>query len=70
MSADVHLRKGADVADANHLHGKVAQEVDDLQRLAPEHEDEDERCHDGTEQLLQNKDLHRTTFLPNEPHRG
>lgn len=60
MSTNIHLRKGAYIADAHHLHGEVAQEVDDLQRLAPEDEDEDEGRDDGTEQLLQYKDLRRT----------
>lgn len=60
MSADVHLCEGAYVADAHHLHGEVAQEVDDLQRLAPEDEDENEGRDDWTEQLLQYKDLQST----------
>lgn len=63
MPADVHLRKGAYVADAHNLDGKIAQEVDDLQRLAPEDENEDEGCDDWTEQLLQNEHLQRNYLL-------
>lgn len=30
MTSDVHLRKGTDVSDSNHLHGEVPEEVNDL----------------------------------------
>lgn len=62
VSADVHLCEGADISDAHHLHGEVAQEVDDLQGLAPEAEDEDEGRDDRTQQLLQYKDLRSHGF--------
>lgn len=35
MAANVHLCEGADVTDAHHLHGEVAEEVDDLEGLVP-----------------------------------
>lgn len=57
MASDVHLCKGTDVSDSNHLHSKVPKEVNDLQRLVPQKEDENEGRDDGTEQLLQNKHL-------------
>lgn len=48
MLADVHLGEGARVTHAHHLHGEVAEEVNDLQGLAAEAEDEDEGCDHGT----------------------
>lgn len=57
MTPDVHLCKGADVPNSNHLHCEVPEEVYDLQRLIPQVEDEDEGCDDGTEQLLQDEHL-------------
>lgn len=63
MATDVHLGEGADVAHAQHLHGEVPEEVDDLQGLVPQEEDEDEGRDDGTQELFQDEDLraHRWT---------
>jgi len=57
VATDVHLGEGADVPDADHLHGEVSEEVDDVQGLVPQQEDEDEGRHDGTQQLLQDEHL-------------
>lgn len=57
MTSDVHLRKGTDVSNSNHLHSKVPEEVDDFERLIPQEEDENERCDNRTEQLLQDEHL-------------
>lgn len=57
MASDVHLCKGANVSHTNHLHRKVPEEVDDLQRLVPQQEDENEGRNDRTEQLLQDEHL-------------
>ena len=58
VASDVHLGEGADVPDADHLHGEVPEEVDDLQGLVPQQEDEDEGRDDGAQQLLQDEHLH------------
>lgn len=52
MASDIHLRKGTDVSNSNHLHSKVPEEVNDLQRFVPQMENENEGCDDRTEQLL------------------
>lgn len=57
MPPDVHLCEGAYVSHPRHVYGEVAEEVDDLQRLAPQGEDEDEGGYYGTEELLQDEDL-------------
>lgn len=57
VTPDVHLRKGANVANSNHLHCEVPEEVYDLQRLVPQVEDENEGCDDGTEQFFQDEHL-------------
>ena len=64
MASDVHLGEGADVPNADHLHGKVPEEIDDLQGLVPQQEDEDEGGHDGAQQLLQDKHLHTVRRRP------
>ena len=57
MLADVHLGERAGVSHPHHLHSEVTEEVDDLQRLAAQAEDEDERGDDRTEQFLQDEHL-------------
>lgn len=57
MTSDVHLCKGTDVPNSNHLHCEVPEEVNDLKRFIPQVENEDEGCDDRTEQLLQDKHL-------------
>ena len=57
MLPDVHLGKGAGVPHPDHLHRKVPEEINDLQRLSPQTEDQDDGSHHWTEQLLENKDL-------------
>lgn len=57
MLPDVHLGKGASVSYPNHLNSEVPEEINDLQRLPPQTEDQDDGSHHRTEQLLQNKNL-------------
>lgn len=57
MTSDIHLRKGTDVSDSNHLHSEVPEEVNDFERLVPQEEDENEGCDNRTEQLLQDEHL-------------
>lgn len=52
MLPDVHLRKGASVSHTHDLHGEISEEVNDLQRLPPQAEDEDDGSHDWAQQLL------------------
>lgn len=54
---DIHLCKRASVAHTDHIHSKVSEEIDDLQRFAAQAEDKNEGCDDGTQQLLQYKHL-------------
>lgn len=48
MLPDVHLGKGASVSYPDHLHGEVPEEINDLQRLPPQTEDQDDRSHHWT----------------------
>ena len=57
MLAHIHLGKGAGVAHTHHLHGEVAEEVNDVQGLGPQADDEDQGGNDGTQELLQDEDL-------------
>lgn len=57
MLAHVHLGKGAGVTHAHHLHGEVAEEVNDVQGLGTQADDEDQGGNDGTQELLQDEDL-------------
>lgn len=52
MLPDVHLGKGASVSYSNHFHSEVPEEINDLQRLPPQTEDQDDGSHHWTEQLL------------------
>lgn len=52
MLSDVHLGKGTGVSDPDHLYSEVPKEVNNLQRLPPQTEDQDDWCHHWTEQLL------------------
>lgn len=49
---NVHLGKGARVSDPNHLYSEVPKEVNNLQRLPPQTEDQNDRCHHWAEQLF------------------
>lgn len=57
MLAHVHLGKGAGVTHTHHLHGEVAEEVNNVQGLGPQADNEDQGCNDGTQELLQDEDL-------------
>lgn len=52
MLPDVHLGKGASVSNTDHLHSKVPEEINDLQRLPSQREDQDDGSHNWTYQLL------------------
>lgn len=52
MLPDVHLGKGASVSHPNNLYSEVPEEINDLQRLPPQAEDEDDGSHNWTQQLL------------------
>ena len=49
MLANIHLRKGAGIANTNALHGEIAEEVYDLQGPRTQAEDEDEGGNDGAQ---------------------
>lgn len=57
MLPDVHLGKGAGVAHTDDFHCEVPEEINDLQRLSPQTEDENNGSHDRAQQLLENKHL-------------
>lgn len=57
MLAHVHLGKGAGVTHTHHLHGEVAEEVNNVQGLGPQADNEDQGRDDGTQELLQDEDL-------------
>lgn len=57
MLPNVHLSKGTCVSNPDDLYSKVPKEVDNLQRLPPQAEDQDDWCHHWAEELLQNKNL-------------
>lgn len=57
MLPDVHLGKGASVSHPDHLHCKIPEEINDLQRFPPQAEDQDDGSYHRTDQLLQNKHL-------------
>lgn len=61
VASDVHLCEGTDVADSDHFHGEVPEEVNDLQRLVSQKENEDKGSNDGAQQLLQDKHLKKTS---------
>lgn len=61
MLAHVHLGEGAGVSHTHHLHGEVAEEVDDVQGLGPQADDEDQGGNDGAQELLQDEDLSTKT---------
>lgn len=48
MLPDVHLGKRAGVSNPDHLHCEVPEEINDLQRLSPQTEDEDDGGHNWT----------------------
>lgn len=52
MLPDVHLGKGASVSYPDDLYSEVSEEINDLQRLPPQTEDEDDGSHHWTQQLL------------------
>lgn len=52
MLPDVHLGKGASVSYPNHLYSEVPEEINDLKRLPPQTEDQDDGRNNWTEQLL------------------
>lgn len=45
MLSDVHLGKGASVSYSDHLHSEVPEEINDLQRLPPQTENQDDGSH-------------------------
>jgi len=45
MLPDVHLGKGAGVSNPYDFHSEVPEEINDLQRLPPQAEDEDDGSH-------------------------
>ena len=53
MAARVHLGKAAHIAHAHHLHGEVAQDVDEARGPRPQPEEEKEGRGDGAEQLFE-----------------
>lgn len=57
MLPNVHLGKGACVSNPNHLHSKIPEEINYLQRLPSQRENQDDWCHHRAQQLLQNKNL-------------
>ena len=61
VPTDVHLREGADVADADDVDGEVTVEVDDLERAMTDAEADEERRDERTHHLLQQVELRTMT---------
>lgn len=49
MLPNVHLGKGARVSDPDHFDSEVPKEVNNLQRLSPQAEDQDDGSHHWAE---------------------
>lgn len=60
VASDVHLCKRTDVANSDHFHSEVPEEVNDFQRLVPQEENENKGSNNGAQQLLQDKHLMTT----------
>ena len=48
-----YLRKTADVSNSDNVNGEISEEVDDLRSFGPKGVEENERGHDGRDQLVQ-----------------
>lgn len=53
VSLNVELSKGTHITHTSHVHCEVAQEVNNVKWFVAKLADKDERCHYGTDQLLQ-----------------
>lgn len=62
MLAHVHLGKGAGVTHPYHLHGEVAEKINDVQGFGTQADDEDQGGNDGTQKLLQDENLRTKTM--------
>lgn len=52
MLPDIHLSKRAGVSHSDHLHSEMPEEINDLQRLFPQTEDQNNRSHHRAQQFL------------------
>lgn len=70
MLPDVHLGKRARVSYPDHLHCKIPEEINYLQRLPSQTENQDDGCHHWAQQLLQNKNLEEISPMKLSPSLG